>query len=116
MKNHLLFTFFFSLLFLASCSDEDAPTSASDSDKVETKDMSHEGAIETLITTTHLDNNLDVLTTTHKVWKEGALINTIVHTDTLPALGVGTIQAADTQGEATTTTGKKDYEFYITVK
>jgi hypothetical protein len=50
------------------------------------------------------------------VWKSGALVNTIVHTDTLPALGVSTLPAADAQGGATTATGQKDYEFYITVK
>jgi PBP1b-binding outer membrane lipoprotein LpoB len=114
MKNHLLAALLLSTLFMVSCSDE---PEAGDNDKVETKDITRNGAIETLLTTTHLDDSRDILTTTHKVWKDGALINTIMHTDTLPALGVDSnIKAADEKGEATTATGKKDYEFYITVK
>lgn len=115
MKNNLLTLLLFSTLFMVSCSDSEE--TAADSDKVETKDIAHDGAVETLLSTTHLDDNLDVLTTTHKVWKGGVLINTIMHTDTLPALGVdNNLKAADEKGEATTATGKKDYEFYITVK
>lgn len=115
MKNHLLFIFFFSTLLLVSCGDEE-PTAA-DTDKVETKDISREGAIETLLTTTHLDATRDVLTTTHQVWKNGVLVNTISHNDTLPSLGVSNdLKAADERGEATTASGSKDYEFYITVK
>lgn len=114
MKNHLFFALVLSTLFMVSCDDDE--TTTANNDKMETKDIAHDGSIETLLTTVHLDASRDVLTTTHKVWKSGALVNTIVHTDTLPALGVGSLQAADTQGEATTTTGQKDYEFYITVK
>jgi hypothetical protein len=114
MKNHLFFALILSALFMVSCGDEE--TTPVNNDKMETKDISHDGSIETLLTTTHIDASRDVLTTTHKVWKAGALVNTIVHTDTVPALGVGSLQAADAQGEATSTTGQKDYEFYITVK
>jgi hypothetical protein len=114
MKNHLFFALIVSTLFMVSCGDDE--TTAANSDKMETKDIAHDGAVETLLTTTHLDADRDVLTTTHKVWKSGALVNTIVHTDTLPALGVSSLPAADAKGEATTTTGQKDYEFYITVK
>ncbi len=116
MKNHLLYLLLFSTLFTAVACGDDEPTDA-DKDKVETKDISRDGSIETLLTTTHLDDTRDVLTTTHKVWKGGVLVNTLLHTDTLPALGLdNNIKAADERGEATTATGKKDYEFYITVK
>jgi hypothetical protein len=114
MKNRFLFLFLFSSLFMASCDSDE--TNTTDSDKVETKDITRDGSIETLLTTIHLDDSRDVLTTTHKVWKAGVLINTIMHNDTLPALGIGEQKAADEKGEATTATGKKDYEFYITVK
>ena len=40
----------------------------------------------------------------------------VVHTDTIPSLGTGTLEAADATGNATSATGQKDYEFYITVK
>lgn len=112
MKNRFLFLLIFSILTLQSCDSEE--TSAADSDKVETKDITHDGAVETLLTTVHLDDTRDVLTTTHKVWKGGVLVNTILHNDTLPALGIDTnLKAADEKGEATTATGKKDYEFYL---
>ena len=116
MKNHFLFLFLFSTLLLVSCGDNEE-ASAADNDKVETKDISRDGAIETLLTTTHLDETHDILTTTHQIWKNNVLVNTISHNDTLPSLGVSTnLKAADERGEATTASGNKDYEFYITVK
>jgi hypothetical protein len=116
MKNSLLRLLLFSLLFSTAACSDDEPTAA-ETDKVETKDISRDGSIETLLTTTHLDDTRDVLTTTHKIWKGGVLVNTLLHTDTLPALGIDSnLKAADERGEAKTVTGKKDYEFYITVK
>ena len=85
-------------------------------DKVETKDISRNGSIETQLTTVHLADNRDVLITTHKIWKNGALEREVNHTDTIPALGSATTEAADANGNAATTVGQKDYEFYITVK
>ena len=95
-----------------SCGDSDN----SNEDKVETKDISKLGAIETQLTTVHLPDNRDVLVTTHKVWKNNVLEREIIHTDTIAALGAAALPAADAQGNATTATGQKDYEFYITVK
>ncbi len=105
------FLVFFTLLFV-SCDDNNQE----ENDKVETKDISHNGSIETQLTTEHLADNRDVLVTTHKVWNNGAVVNEIRHADTIPALGTANIEAADAQGNATTATGQKDYEFYITVK
>ena len=102
----------FSATLLGSCGDG----SVENDDKVETKDISHNGSIETQLTTEHLPDNRDVLVTTHKVWSNGVLASEVRHTDTIPALGNGNVQAADVQGNATTATGQKDYEFYITVK
>ena len=101
-----------SMILFASCGDG----SQENDDKVETKDISHDGSIETQLTTEHLPDNRDVLVTTHKVWNKGVLASELRHVDTIPALGNANIQAADAQGNATNTTGQKDYEFYITVK
>ena len=117
MKNHLLSICFLSTFLLMSCGDNEDTPAAADNDKVETKDIARDGAIETLLTTTHLDATRDILTTTHQIWKNNVLVNTISHNDTLPSLGVSTnLKAADERGEATTASGNKDYEFYITVK
>ncbi len=101
----------FSTTLLVSCGDGNE-----NDDKVETKDISHNGSIETQLTTEHLPDNRDVLVTVHKVWNNGVVANEVRHTDTIPALGNANVQAADAQGNATTATGQKDYEFYITVK
>ena len=102
----------FSTTLFISCGDG----SQENDDKVETKDISHNGSIESQLTTEHLPDNRDVLVTTHKVWNNGVMVSEIRHADTIPALGNANIQAADAQGNATTATGQKDYEFYITVK
>ena len=101
-----------STVLLVSCGDGENDNE----DKVETKDISHNGSIETALTTEHLPDNRDVLVTTHKIWKNGVIEREVRHTDTIPSLGVSAIQAADSTGNATTATGQKDYEFYITVK
>jgi hypothetical protein len=110
-------TRFLSLILLFSmtlvgCGDG----SKENDDKVETKDISHNGSIETQLTTEHLADNRDVLVTTHKIWKDGVVASEVRHADTIPALGVAAVEAADSTGNAKTVTGKKDYEFYITVK
>ena len=101
----------FSTTLFISCGDGNE-----NDDKVETKDISHNGSIESQLTTEHLPDNRDVLVTTHKVWNNGVVVSEVRHADTIPALGTANIQAADAQGNATTATGQKDYEFYITVK
>jgi hypothetical protein len=101
-----------STTLFSSCGDGDT----ANEDKVETKDISKMGAIETQLTTEHLPDNRDVLVTTHKIWNNNVLEREVRHTDTIAALGSAALPAADAQGNATTATGQKDYEFYITVK
>ena len=112
MKRFLCFFMLFSSILLVSCDDNQNQNE----DKMEGKDISHNGSIETQLTTQHLPNNVDVLITTHKIWKGGMVEREVVHTDTIPSLGAASLEAADASGNATTTTGQKDYEFYITVK
>lgn len=85
-------------------------------DTVQTKDISRDGAVETVVSTTHLTDSIDLLTTTHQVWKNNTLIKTVTYTDTLPALGTMNSDVKDEQGNEKNVTLKKDYEFYITVK
>jgi hypothetical protein len=79
-------------------------------DKVQ--EISKEGAIETSFTTKHLTDSLDVLVSVHKVWKNNSLVKTIETYDTVPALGITTIQ----NDNGTDQKVKKDYEIYITIK
>jgi hypothetical protein len=71
-----------------------------------------EGSIETQVKTEHVNDSADVLITSHKVYKNGALLNTIVKVDTIPFLGTTNVE--DDEGYKKTV--KKDYEIYITVK
>ena len=113
MTRFLTIASLFTVVLFAACGENDEPAN---DDKVETKDISHDGSIETLLATEHLDSLRDVLITTHKIWKNGVVAAETRHVDTLPALGVTAQQAADANGNATTAVGRKDYEFYITVK
>lgn len=71
-----------------------------------------DGAIETALSVEHIDNERDVLVTTHKIWRNNNLANEIVKYDTIPSLG----KFSTTDDNGTTVNGQKDYEFYITVK
>lgn len=79
------------------------------------QEPSKDGSVETALSISHNDS-FDILTTTHKVWVKGTLARTIVQQDTLPSLGMETAEAIDSSGDKHTTRGRKDYEFYITVK
>jgi hypothetical protein len=103
MQKILLFTF--SLLLLAACDDDNSKEDL-------TENVNHEGAVETVLNIEHLDNQLDVLITTHKIWVKGNLFKTIEKRDTVPSLG----DFSETNDKGETVTGKKDYELYITVK
>jgi hypothetical protein len=81
-------------------------------DRLQLKDMSKDGAIETVVSTEHLNDTFDIMITTHKIWKNNAQIKEIVYRDTLPSLGK--MNAENTEGESKVV--NKDYEFYITVK
>lgn len=111
MKNSLYFMACTLLLSLTACGDGDNVD-----DKVQTKDISRDGAIETVVTTEHLSDSTDLLVTTHKIWKNNAVIKETRYTDTLPALGMITGEVKDEKGNTQTAQLKKDYEFYITVK
>ncbi len=82
----------------------------------EVKQISKEGAIETIMNVDHLDEKHDIILTTHKVWIKNQLIKTFVYKDTIPTLG-NTLQVAENaDGDTKSVNLKKDYEVYITVK
>lgn len=100
------------VFFVAACENNEKNVD----DKVQTKDISHDAAIETVVTTEHFNDSLDVLVTTHKIWKNNVLVKETRYTDTLPALGTVQSEVKDENGNMKNTVLKKDYEFYITVK
>lgn len=92
------------VLIAAGCNDD------------EVKQISKEGAIETIMNVDHLDEKHDVIITTHKVWIKNQLIKTFVYKDTLPTLGSTSQVAENSDGDTKSVNLKKDYEVYITVK
>ncbi len=87
---------------IAACGGEEQQQQQTE-DRVQTQDISRDGAIETVVSTENdTINNKVLLITTHKVWRSNTLVNEFRKVDTIPSLH--------------TATEKKDYEFYITVK
>jgi len=79
------------------------------------KEPNKEGSIETVVSVKH-DGNVDILTTTHKVWVKNKLDKILVKVDTLASLGTVLAEGEDEKGNAQKALVPKDYEFYITVK
>ena len=87
---------------------------ACNEDKV--NEVKKNGAIETSIQVDHLNDSLDVLISTNKVWAHNVLVKTTIHRDTVPGLGIANEEAENDEGETKNVYLKKDYELYITVK
>lgn len=97
MKLNIFTLIFLTWLSFTACGDGEEAN-----DKVETKDISRDGAIETIVSTENLGDTAVLLITSHKIWRQNVVIKEVRKVDTLPSLN--------------TPTEKKDYEFYITVK
>lgn len=91
-------------------------TSCSDKKEDETDTVNRAGAIETSVSVQHADSAHDVVLTTHKVWVNFSEYKTVVHADTVPALGMITTDAENSDGETKKVNVPKDYEIFITVK
>ena len=107
MNNYLKTLTFSSLLMFAACGGD-----KENEDRVQTKDISRDGAIETVVSTEHLNDTFDIMITTHKIWKSNVVAKEVVYRDTLPSLGK--INSENTEGVSKMV--DKEYEFYITVK
>ena len=93
-----------------------ACNSGDDKEKDLTDKVNKDGAVETAVTTSHLNDSLDLLSTHHQVWVGGIMKMDIVHQDTVPALGLLHVTGENDKGETQQAEVKKDYEIYITVK
>jgi hypothetical protein len=94
-------------LALASCSDK--------RDDI-TDTVNRAGSVETSVTVQHADSTHDVLLTTHKIWVNFSEYKTVIHQDTIPALGIENATAENPDGDTKDVKVKKDYEIFITVK
>jgi hypothetical protein len=94
-------------MLLASCND-------SKEDETDTVDRS--GSVETSVTVEHTDSTHDVILTTHRVWVNFKEYKTVVHRDTVPALGMLSTRAENTDGDTQTVKVPKDYQIFITMK
>jgi uncharacterized protein YcfL len=71
-----------------------------------------DGSIETSVKVDHLNDSMDLLMTTHKIYKNSTDWRIRTTTDTIPALGTTTVKDENNNN----TTVKKDYDIFITVK
>lgn len=82
----------------------------------ELQQITKEGAIETVLTVNHLDENHDVIVTTHNIWIKNQMVRKVEYRDTIPTLGTTVHEAENNEGLTKAVALKKDYEIYITVK
>ena len=95
-------------MFMLSCSD--------DEEQDLTTNVNTNGAVESAIQVTRLNDSFNVLTTTHKVWVKGSVYKTIEYRDTLPSLGSEFTTAENEDGDTKSVLVDKEYEIFITVK
>lgn len=81
-----------------------------------TQTINKAGAVETSVTVQHADSTHDVVLTTHKIWVNFDEYKTVVHQDTVPALGMMETEGENADGDTKKVKVPKDYEIYITVK
>ncbi len=98
-----LITIFLLSAILISCNEEKEDL---------VNEVPKDGSIETSVSVEHLSDSLDILTTRHIVHKNATTSQTILKTDTIPALEKHLI---DDENE-TKQMVQKDYNIYITVK
>ncbi len=91
-------------------------SSCSDKKEDVTDAVNRAGSVETSVTVQHADSTRDVLVTTHKIWANFSEFKTVIHQDTIPALGMENTTAENSDGDTKKVTVKKDYEIFITVK
>jgi len=94
------------LLALTSCENKDDITTTID----------RSGSIETFVTVQHADSTHDIILTTHKVWTNFKEYKTVVHQDTIPALGLTSTAGENKDGDTSTVKVQKDYQIFITMK
>ena len=101
----IIVTVTFSMLVFMSCEDDD-----------KVQEISKNGSVETIMSVDHLNDSLDIVKTSHKIWIKNVLVKNIIHRDTIPTLGVTTEEGENSDGDTKKVSLKKDYEIFITVK
>ncbi len=96
----------FLLIFLVGCDEKNEDV---------TTNFNKEGSVEIEITTTPT-TKYTLLYTVERVWIKNQLVKTLYRVDTIPNLGLTTVEGEDVNGETQWVTVPKDYEFFITVK
>ncbi len=81
-----------------------------------TNEINKNGSVETAVSVSQLDSTNDILVTKHTVWVKGNKFKELEYRDTVPALGMETKTAENSEGDTKTIEVKKDYEIFITVK
>ena len=108
MKPFVLTIIAFALLMcLISCKEKNEDISTS---------VNKNGAIETSVEVKHLDEQHDLLITTHRVWVKNELSKAFIYQDTVPSLGKTFAEAENSEGDTKNVLINKAYEIFITVK
>ena len=81
-----------------------------------TNEINKNGSVETSVSVSKLDSANDILVTKHTVWVKGNKFKELEYRDTVPALGMETKTAENSEGDTKTIEVKKEYEIFITVK
>jgi cytochrome b len=121
-RNDILRTILYSIVFVILIVAICLISSCNDKPDDVVKQPSHDGAIETKLSTIHGDK-YDLLTITSTIWVAGKVDKVITRTDTLKNLGFMMTDGQDAEGNTEHEDGTpiqvkvpRDYEFYITVK
>lgn len=96
------------ILFMISCSGKE--------NKDITNTVNKDGSIESAVQVEHLNNEFDVLITTHRIWVHNNELKTVTYRDTLPSLGMTTRNAENEDGDNKSVSVKKEYEIFLTIK
>jgi hypothetical protein len=108
MKATRVLTSILSLGLFFSCQQEGKEDLATEVDK--------KGSVEVIMSSDFLDEQHDIVSIKHKVWKDGAVVSEKITLDTVPTLGLQDMYLEDIEGNETEKKMPKNYDFFVTIQ
>ena len=81
-----------------------------------TNSINKEGSVTVVLSTSHLNDSFDLVTTKIEVYKANVKVRDYVTIDTVPSLGKIKTEAEDNDGNTKEVIVPKEYEFFVTLK